>query len=160
MTPQDYLRQAHITPALLRECFVHEWGDTWYFSANGKQGKIHRTIKDAQDHDIPERWTLYWLNNPIYDPTQPADAQWLVKSAESPDKAAKVWQCIGHNPTLWALGTHESNGLLANVMARVDRTHVGQWRWMSKDHFGIEPSRELAMNAAEKAISISAQETT
>ena len=79
MTPQDYLRQAGLKLAVLKECIVHEWGDVWHFtdSMTNRQGKIRRTIKDDEGHNIPEQWTLYWLNDPIYDATQPAKEQSL-----------------------------------------------------------------------------------
>jgi hypothetical protein len=65
-----------------------------------------------------------------------------------------TWGCIGHKPTTWALGTPSSTGCsLSDLVALVSRCDDGCWNWyLSGRPGGREPSRELAMQAAEAAV--------
>ncbi len=58
------------------------------------------------------------------------------------------WQCIGHNPTTWALGRREGERL-EGIVAQVTRRDDGKWNWRCGDQQGIEPSCETAQEAAE-----------
>lgn len=65
----------------------------------------------------------------------------------------KEWQCIGHNPTTWALGDN-INGEMHNVIANVKRLKDGSWYFSTYNFSGSEPSRIEAMKTAEKFIKI------
>lgn len=59
------------------------------------------------------------------------------------------WQCIGHNPTRWGLGTREDDQIV-DIVATVQRRDDGRWWWFVSRLCDIEPSRETAMAAAER----------
>lgn len=63
------------------------------------------------------------------------------------------WQCIGHEPTVWAFGNYyQGSNKLFNIQACVERKNSGEWYWKIyfTDNWGIEPSRMLAIMAVEK----------
>lgn len=70
------------------------------------------------------------------------------------------WGCTGHQPTRWMLGKRNGNRL-TNAVAYIIRCRNGSWGWAlfdetggpDVDRRGIEPSRETAMDAAEKELS-------
>lgn len=64
----------------------------------------------------------------------------------------KEWQCVGHNPTRWALGEREGERLVS-PQAQVRRNADGSWSWYALGRFlGLAPSRLTAMEDAERAI--------
>jgi len=56
--------------------------------------------------------------------------------------SALRWECVGHNPTRWSLGTLE-DGRLGAIRAHITRRADGKWHWrtVSPDGVGVEPSR-------------------
>ncbi len=64
------------------------------------------------------------------------------------------WHCIGHDPTIWALGIY-ADRFLTTIHSTVERQPEGTWHWSLEGdcllNFGVEPSRLLAIEAATKA---------
>jgi len=72
-------------------------------------------------------------------------------SAYENNKTKTEWACVGHGPTLWALGT-KYGGVLSNIAATVERRKDGKWNWMAGRERGISPSRETSIEACESAL--------
>ena len=70
---------------------------------------------------------------------------------DTPPKTENIWQCVGHTPTEWVLGTQVGNEM-TKIRAAVRRLDDGRWQWEAYPwncgDQGIEPSRETAMEAA------------
>lgn len=70
------------------------------------------------------------------------------------------WECVGHNPTRWALGVVES-GQITCPRATLMHQKNGRWTWQTHDwsasgphhrscvSMGHEPNRACAMAAVE-----------
>jgi len=71
--------------------------------------------------------------------------------ASENNKTNTEWACVGHGPTIWALGT-KYEGRLRNIAASVERRTDGNWNWMAGCESGISPSRETAIQACESAL--------
>lgn len=84
----------------------------------------------------------------------------MLNIIEPENKTQLEWQCVGYNPTTWALGHHieqgcwAEDGRLTDIRALIARLFNGRWgiRFLP-DWVGFidtEPSRETAMDAVEQ----------
>jgi hypothetical protein len=71
---------------------------------------------------------------------------------DTPKTTENIWQCVGHHPTEWALGTQVGSEM-TKIRAAVRRLDDGRWQWEAHPwgytHRGIQPSREPAAKIYE-----------
>jgi len=89
-----------------------------------------------------------------------------MKSTTTPDRdvcssdssAPLTWECTNPSPDfVWWLGNRkEKPARVENVVAIVERTAGGKWRWIAYvgggSKWGFEPSCDTAMRAAELSL--------
>lgn len=75
----------------------------------------------------------------------------ILRVMNTPQKTENIWQCVGHNPTEWALGTQIGNEM-TEIRAWTRRQKDGSWRWEAPPAHGTSPSREEAIEAASASL--------
>lgn len=63
----------------------------------------------------------------------------------------RQWNCIGHDPTTWGLG-EVKDGLMHNIVGRVQRRKYGKWMFFTDNFSGAEPSRIEAIKTVNNIL--------
>jgi len=63
-----------------------------------------------------------------------------------------IWQCVGNKPVKWVFGD-QIGDRMENCCAGCERMDNGNWSWWAHENSGMEPSRDLAIESADKAFS-------
>ena len=64
--------------------------------------------------------------------------------------SARVWHCVGHNPTRWSLIQQTEDDTIGRIDAHATRRKDGSWhyRTTTPDQVGVEPSLDEAIKAS------------